>query len=280
MGGPDASSFAHLFSVEKSSHVVDSACARLESLAAIKDLRWFCTSWISPTLSVEEGDRLYSTLYNGAPKEGSDGGLCENSLYIGSSTITRAKVYCVFPHLKRDIRYDSELLEKWHDLVIRPAFEQSWRQGWEGSRGIPKIPKTFKALKAESQAAGKKLHERNPKRWPEPFSQPMEEEWPSEFLGGTVHKWDECLDLAWKSMCDSVEDNQDLYELQDMFLVTTIPGFPKGGRTTQEAFQIASKHWECSIEPAYVDTSCFKVFYKTNTQIGVARSRFWSGYFS
>ncbi|KAF2755260.1 hypothetical protein EJ05DRAFT_127901 [Pseudovirgaria hyperparasitica] len=272
--------FGDFFSVARSTHVVDGACARIESLAAIKDLRWFCTSWAAPKLSPEESERLHKTLYHEPAKE-KDGGLKKRALYIGSSTLTRAKVYVIFPHADRDIRTDDEFLRKWHDLVVRPAFEQAWRQGWDGKRGIPRVPKQYNAMKHDSVAAGKRLHEKNPKTWPEPFSQPLEVEWPSEFTLASINPWDECLDLAWKSMCDTVEDNVDLYEMQGMFLAITTPGFPKGGRTPQEAFEHASKHWDTSFEPTYMDLECFNIFYKTISAVGPAKSKFWgSGYFS
>ena len=207
-------SFADKLKTALNSHIIKRVITCATSLAAARDLHVTCTPWLGRNLHQEEMGTLFNILkfyQNGVPYES----VC-NALYFGHGTMTQVEYFLVFPHTKRDLRKDVKMLEKWHDKVHRPAFQNAWAQVREGRYQFeqPDMP-TFECCRANSQA-----HREADVR---DIDLPIHLEWPSaKTRTSKGRKGTDILDDAWHRMKKIVANDPELEDLRDMVLAVVV----------------------------------------------------------
>jgi hypothetical protein len=78
---------------------------------------------------VDLSEAVSNALYFGHGREGIRSGIGEQC------RDGEVEVFVVFPHLKRDIRQDIGLLQKWQEKVVKPGYKEAWKKTETAARG-------------------------------------------------------------------------------------------------------------------------------------------------
>ncbi|KAF2119742.1 hypothetical protein BDV96DRAFT_568132 [Lophiotrema nucula] len=148
-----------------------------------------------------------------------------NALYLGLETAATArggadagrgdamglKYFVVFPHLRKDIRKDTGLLEKWQKRVLIPA----WERAWEEALRLPRDGSSLQSYEDYSSNAVAGQSDLRHADWPV-----LMEDSRVEALVCSS------LDNAWTQMKQAVAEDESLHSLRDMLLIAIVKPAP------------------------------------------------------
>ncbi|KAF2242848.1 hypothetical protein BU26DRAFT_438017 [Trematosphaeria pertusa] len=260
------------------------SCASLSfalptSLAFFKRLTWEQTPWTSQKISPHNAHIIASHLTSLSPHpiapEAIQHALCFGVSYTSTSNGSKdsyPQLFVVFPHLRRDISRDEKFLRVWHDEVVKPAFDEAWKES-----GLVKVH-------GSERDAIRRLNARPSGTWTVCDAEPAESilrrlqkgnkasihvSWPdwtgsSDPTGGAGEEGDQrayIFDEAWISMKGMVDAHPDLAEMQEPFLLAVHRGNVDvvQGMDLVKVHERVGQYWEQFADSRFMTPESFSV---------------------
>lgn len=281
MSNDEEETIPSLFKFQKFSFAVESALAISETIAIVKQLNWLPLPSKAPSLTSDQRWRFHILANQKDPLHNVVDPVAFNyCLYFGrashqpltdsdtTSNETDARLYCVFPHLRRDISDDHDLLRHWHDRIVLPAFEAAWGTTNDPTSQLS-MPK-YDDLRSNSSSSTTELP------------------WPDVAACGSQRAQIALYNDSWRLIQKAVRQDPKLRELDDVFLATVLGQRIEANDSLEEAYEKAQTGcWAQQVNAKEVKDDLLRVTFRVVPRIfrmgggteeeGGDQSRVWRG---